>query len=79
MTSHVTEVDASVPGALESYLHGVAMDDGMSLDTMMSNASLGSYLTSCVSGDGRLYAFPQRCAHVTLLREQTRLQSIATC
>ena len=66
VTSHVTEVDASVPGALESYLHGVAMDDGMSLDTMMSNASLGSYLTSCVSGDGRLYAFPQRCAHVTL-------------
>jgi hypothetical protein len=43
------------------------MDDALSLDTMMSSsASLGAYLASCLSGDGTVYRFPQRVAHVTL-------------
>ena len=62
--SHVTAVDVE---NLEPYLHGVAMDDALSLDTMMSSsASLGAYLASCLSGDGTVYRFPQRVAHVTL-------------
>lgn len=62
--SHVTAVDVE---NLEPYLHGVAMDDALSLDTMMStSASLGAYLASCLSGDGTAYRFPQRVAHVTL-------------
>lgn len=64
--SHVTEVDASIPGALEAYLHGVTMDDTLSLETMMASSVLGSYLSSCVASDGTTYAFPQRVAHITL-------------
>ena len=66
VSSHVTEVDASIPGALEAYLHGVAMDDALSLETMMASSALGAYLSSCVAGDGTMYAFPQRVAHITL-------------
>ena len=65
--SHETIVDvADGLESLESYLHGVVMDDSLSLDTMMTSNSLGAYLSSCMSSDGSSYTFPQRVAHVTL-------------
>jgi len=65
--SHETIVDVSDGlESLESYLHGVVMDDSLSLDTMMTSNSLGAYLSSCMSSDGSSYTFPQRVAHVTL-------------
>lgn len=65
--SHETIVDVTDGlESLESYLHGVVMDDSLSLDTMMTSNSLGAYLSSCMSSDGSSYTFPQRVAHVTL-------------
>jgi hypothetical protein len=65
--SHVTVVDVSEGlHTLEAYLHGVVMDDALSLDTMLASNTLGSYLSSCLTADGSTYTFPQRVAHVTL-------------
>ena len=65
--SHVTLVSVVDGSAmLEAYLHGVAMDDTLSLDTMLQSSTLGSYLSSCLTPDGSAYAFPQRVAHVTI-------------
>ena len=66
--SHATLVDVSDGSleGLEAYLHGVAMDDALSVDTMLSSSALGAYLASCLTADGRAYSFPQRVAHVTL-------------
>jgi len=66
--SHATLVDVSDGSleGLEAYLHGVAMDDALSAETMLSSSALGAYLASCLTADGRAYSFPQRVAHVTL-------------
>ena len=65
--SHVTEVSVLDGSAmLEAYLHGVAMDDTLSLDTMLQSSTIGSYLSSCLTPDGSAYTFPQRVAHVTI-------------
>jgi len=65
--SHVTRVSAADGSeALEAYLHGVAMDDAMSLDTMLQSTTLGAYLSSCLTPDGAHYEFPQRVAHVSI-------------
>ena len=66
--SHATVVDVSDGSleGLEAYLHGVAMDDALSVDTMTSSSALGAYLASCLTPDGRAYSFPQRVAHVTM-------------
>ena len=65
--SHATVVDVSDGSleGLEAYLHGVAMDDALSVDTM-DVASPGAHLASCLTPDGRAYSFPQRVAHVTM-------------
>jgi len=66
--SHATLVDVSDGSleGLEAYLHGVAMDDALSAETMLSSSALGAYLASCLTADGRAYSFPQRVAHVTM-------------
>ena len=49
---------------LESYLHGVAMDDSLDLERMCSDAKVAEFLSQNDRGDH--FSFTQIVAHITL-------------